>query len=228
MFTSKASASDTSFQPSQPGYGKSILPVGKSNLAHHRISPLLLSPPMAGRDPVRLPNKEPVTPSIPARPVSFPRPPLNPGLRPGPQPADAIKVKQTGEMLQNLMLKQQWPPSTKPLLPGTNQPSSPAQSPVAAFSPSPRQPPRPKISADVSPLRRPLPPDGALPLKPKRPPKVNLKPFLQFKRGSSLPDQRQRDGESVTFTLVYIVGAVSIILGHFFSMSSDILMGILS
>lgn len=223
MFTSKASASDTSFQPSQPGYGRAILPVGKSNLAHHRLSPMLLSPPMAGPGPVKLPNEEPVIPAIPARPVSFPRPPLNPGLRPGLQPADTSKVKQMGEML-----RQQWTPGTKPLLPGTNQPSSPAQSPVAAFCPSPRQPPRPKISTDVSPLRRPLPPDGALPLKPKRPPNVNLKPFLQFKRGSSLPGQRQRDGESVTFTLVYIVGAVSIILVHFFSMSSDILMGILS
>lgn len=214
MFTNKASASDPSFHPLQPGYGRANLPVGKSNLAHHRLSPLPLSPPMAGPGPARLPNEEPVIPSVPARPASFPRPPLNPGLRPGLQPADA-KVKQTGEMLQNLMLRQQWPPGTKPLLPGTNQPSSPAQSPVAAFPPSPRQPPRPKISADVSPLRRPLPPDGALPLKPKRPPNVNLKPFLRFKRGSSLPDQRQREGESVTFTLVYIVGDVSIIWGHF-------------
>ncbi|TNM87801.1 hypothetical protein fugu_006022 [Takifugu bimaculatus] len=196
MFTSKAGASDTSFQPPQPGYGRASLPVGKGNSAHHRLSPLLLSPPMAGPGPVRLPNEEPVVPSIPARPASFPRPPLNPGLRPGLQPADASKVKQTGEMLQNLMLRQQRPPGTKPLLPGTKPPSSPAQSPVAAFSPSPRQSPRPKISADVSPLRRPLPPDGALPLKPKRPPNVNLKPFLRFKRGSSLPDQRQRDAGS--------------------------------
>lgn len=214
MFTSKAGAPGSSFQPSQPGHGRAILPVGKMNSAHHRLSPLLLSPPMAGPGPVRLPNEEPAIPSIPARPVSFPRPPPNPGLRPGLQPADASKVKQTGEMLQNLMLKQQRPPGTKPLLPGANQPPSPAQSPVAAFSSLPRQ--RPKISADVSPLRRPLPPEGALPLKPKRPPNVNLKPFLQFKRGSSLPDQRQRDGESVTFTPVFIVGAFSITLGHFF------------
>lgn len=198
MFTNKASTSDTSIRPSQLGFGKAILP--KSDLAHHRQSPTVLSPPMAGPGPLRPPMGDPTMPSIPARPASFPRPPVNPGIRAGLQPADTCKVKQTGEMLQNLMLRQQKPPGSKAPPPGPNHPPSPALTPAATPSPIPRQQPRQKTSAEVTPLRRPLPPDGALPLKPRRPPNVNLKPFLRFKHGSSLPDQRQRNGESCLFT----------------------------
>lgn len=198
MFNSKASSSDTSIRPSQLGIGRAILP--KSDLAHHRLSPTVLSPPVAGPGPLRLPMGDPTMPSIPARPASFPRPPLYPGIRAGLQPADTCKVKQTGEMLQNLMLRQQKPPGSKAPPPGPNLPPSPALTPAATLSPTPRQQPRQKTSADVTPLRRPLPPDGALPLKPRRPPTVNLKPFLRFKRGSSLPDKRQQDGESCLFT----------------------------
>lgn len=215
MFNSKVRASDTSIQPSQPAFGRLILPVEKSNLAHHRLSSMVLSPPTTGPGPVRLPKDEQNIPSIPPRPVSFPRPSLNPGLRPGLQPADATKVKQMGEKLQNLMLRQQMPPGTKPLLPGTNQPPSPALRHVAAPSPISRQ----KTSADVTPLRRPLPPDGALPLKPRRPPNVNLTPFLRFKRGSSLPHQRRQDGESV------YVWYSSHALVYFFSISPENSMG---
>lgn len=193
MFNSKVSTLDTSIQPSQPAFGRAILPVGKSNLAHHRLSSMVLSPPTTGPGPVRLPKDARTIPSIPPRPVTFPRPPPNPGLRPGLQPADPRKVKQMGERLQNLKLRQQMPPGAKPLLPGTNQPPSPALSHVAGPSPTSRW----KTSSDVTPLKRPLPPDGALPLKPRRPPNVNLKPFLRFKCGSSLPRQRWQDGESV-------------------------------
>lgn len=213
MFNSKVSTSDTGIQPSQPAFGRAILPVGKSNLAHHRLSSMALSPPTTGPDPVRLPNNERTIPSIPPRPVCFPRPPPNPGLR--LQPVDARKVKQVGERLQNLMQRQQMPPGTKPLLPGTNQPPSPALSHVAAPSPTSRW----KTSADVIPLRRPLPPDGALPLKPRRPPNVNLQPFLRFKCGSSLPRQRWQDGESV------YVRYSSYALVYFFSISPDNSMG---
>lgn len=188
MFNSKASSSDTSPRPSQLGLGRGTLP--KNNLAHHRLSPMLLSPPPAGPAPQRLPTGDPTTPSIPARPPSLPRSPVNPGTRGSLQPADTNKVKQAGEMLQNLMRTQQRPPGSKAPPPGPNLPPAPALAP----SPTPRQQPRQKTSAEVTPLRRPLPPDGALPLKPRRPPNVNLKPFLPFKRGCSLPDQRHREG----------------------------------
>lgn len=188
MFNNKVSTSDSGAPPPQPGFGRA-----KSDLAHQRLPPAVLSPPMAGPGPVRLPKGDPMTPPIPSRPVSFPRPP--PASRPGLQPGD--KVKQTGEMLQSLMLR---PPGPRAPPPGPNQPPSNALSPPAAPS-TPRQQPRQKTSADVTPLRRPLPPEGALPLKPRRPPNVNLKPYLRFKRGSSLPDQRQqRNGESAMFT----------------------------
>lgn len=164
----------------------------KSELAHSRLSSMVLSPPAAGPDPAM--------PSIPARLASLPRPPFNPGIRASSQPADSSKVKLTGEMLQNLMLKQQKPPGGKAPPPGPHLPLSPALTPAATPSPTLRQQPRQRTSVDVTPLRRPLPPDGALPLKPRRPPTVNLKPFLRFQHGASLPDRRQRDGESCLFT----------------------------
>lgn len=190
MFNSKDSTSDSSVR----GPGRPVLP--KSDLAHHRLSPTVLSPPAGGPGPLRLPVGDPATSSIPVRPASFPRSPLNPGLRASPQPADTSKVKQTGEMLQNLMLRQPNPLGNRALPPGPGPGPGPALTP----SPTPRQQPRHKPTADVTPLRRPLPPDGALPLKPRRPPSVNLKPFLRFRRGSSLPVQRQREGESCSFT----------------------------
>lgn len=45
----------------------------------------------------------------------------------------------------------------------------------------------------MTPLRRPLSPEGPLPLKPKRPPNVNLEPFLKFKREPALPGPRKQD-----------------------------------
>lgn len=186
MFNNNVTTSESGAPPPQPGFGRV-----KSDLALQRLSPAAFSPPMAGPGPVRLPKVDPMTPPFPSRPVSFPRPP--PASRPGLQPAD--KVKQTGEKLQNLMLR-----SPGPRAPPSGPNQSPALSLPAAPS-TPRQQPRQKISADVTPLRRPLPPEGALPSKPRRPPNVNLKPFLRFKRGSSLPDQRQqRDGESAMLT----------------------------
>lgn len=195
-FSSKASSPDTSVRPSQPGVGRAVLP--RSELAPHRPSP------GAGPGPLRLPMAEPTMASVPARPASFPRAPLHPGIRASPQPGDAIKVKQAAEMLQSLMLRQPKPsrsntPSPGPTrapVPALSPALTPALTPAATPSPSPRQ----KTSADVSPLRRPLPPDGGLPLKPRRPPAVNLRPFLRFRRGSSLPNQRQREGESSLFT----------------------------
>lgn len=177
----------------------------ENDLAHHRLSPTVLPPLMASPGLVRFPRAEPMAASNPSRPVFFPRPPPNPGVRTSIQPADATKVKQTGEMLQNMMLRQQRPPGTKPAL---------APAPVQVPAPTPkstplplRQQPRQRSAGDVTPLRKPLPPEGPLPLKPKRPPNVNLEPYLRFKRGPALPGPRKNDGESHTglFTHRFVI-----------------------
>ncbi|XP_028301329.1 FYN-binding protein 1 isoform X2 [Gouania willdenowi] len=120
--------------------------------------------------------------------------PLSPsGREASAQPGEINKVRQTGEMLQNMMLRQQKPRGTKPgsslgLVP------SPIRTPPAIRHTRPAQ---------VTPLRRPLPPEGPLPLKPRRPTKVNLEPFLRFKQGPVLPAPRKRDrSQSSTNSLV--------------------------
>lgn len=129
---------------------------------------------------------------IPSRPAFLPRQPPNPGFRPSVQPVDNIKVKQTGEMLQSMMLRSQRTPGTKP----APQPAQ-AAAPAPTSTPLPlRQQPRQRSAGEVTPLRRPLPPEGPLPLKPKRPPNVNLEPFLKFKQAPALPGPRKPDAGS--------------------------------
>ncbi|XP_044218482.1 FYN-binding protein 1 isoform X1 [Thunnus albacares] len=200
-FNSKASTSDTSSRDSgspkspRPGFGRGILPALENNLAQHRLSPTV-PPPMAGPGLMRFPRAEPMMPApIPSRPVSFPRPPPNLGIRASSQPADPIKVKQTGEMLQNMMLKHHRPAGIKPA-----PPSAPGQSPAPGHASTPlplRQQPRQRSAGDVTPLRKPLPPEGPLPIKPKRPPHVNLEPFMRLTRGApALPSPRKSDAGS--------------------------------
>ncbi|KAJ8408343.1 hypothetical protein AAFF_G00257570 [Aldrovandia affinis] len=113
-------------------------------------------------DPHRYPKPPPPAPEAPAslRPLPpsgvFPRPPPShrgdyreiSGALPG-------GVRATGEMLQSIMLKQDGP--------------VPKQvSPAAALMRSQRS------MTEVPPLRRNLPPEGPRPVKPKRPPYVNL------------------------------------------------------
>ncbi|XP_068591021.1 FYN-binding protein 1 isoform X2 [Cebidichthys violaceus] len=195
-FNNKASTSDTSSRDSgspkspRPGFGRLILPPTENNLAHHRPTPMFPPPPTASPGLVRFPRAEPMAASIPSRPASFPRPPPNPGIRASIQLADPGKVKLKGEMLQNMMLRHQRPP-------GTKSAQAPAQSPALAPTSTPlplRQQPRQRSAGDVTPLRRPLPPEGPLPLKPKRPPNVNLEPFLRLNRGPALPAPRKSDG----------------------------------
>ncbi|XP_040895899.1 FYN-binding protein 1 isoform X1 [Toxotes jaculatrix] len=192
-FNNKASTSDTSSRDSgspkspRPGFGRAILPVTENDLAH-RLSPAF-PPPSTSPSPVRFPRAEPMAASIPSRPVSFPRPPPISAVRAAIQSADANKVKQTGEMLQNMMMRHQRPPGTKPVL--TPAPAqAPAPAPTAAPLPL-RQPPRQRSAGEVTPLRRPLPPEGPMPLKPKRPPNINLEPYMRFSRGPALPPQRK-------------------------------------
>ena len=197
-FNSKASASDTSSRDSsspkspRPRFGKAILPGTDNNLAHRRLSPPL-PPALSSPGLVRLPRAESMATSIPIRPPSFPRPPLNSRVRPSIQPLDASKVKQKAEMPPNIMLRHQRPPKPAPA-PGL----APAPAPAPTSTPLPlRQQSRQRSGGEVTPLRRPLPPEGPLPLKPKRPPSVNLEPYMRFSRGQALPAPRKSDSESL-------------------------------
>ncbi|XP_026200731.1 FYN-binding protein 1 isoform X2 [Anabas testudineus] len=204
-FNSKANTSDASSRDSnspkspRPSFGRVILPVTENNLAHHRLSPII-PPPMAGPGPVRLPRIEPMA-SIPPRPNTFTRPPPNPAVRSSIQQTDATKVKQTGEMLQTMMLRHQRPAGIKPPLgpapaPIPSLPPALPQLPAPAPASNPvplRQQSRQRSGGEVTPLMKPLPPEGPLPLKPKRPPNVNLEPFMRFSRRPALPPSRKSD-----------------------------------
>ncbi|XP_042339819.1 FYN-binding protein 1 isoform X2 [Plectropomus leopardus] len=191
-FINNASTSDTSSRDSsspkspQPGFGRPILPVTENNLTHHRLSPTVPLPAMASPGLTRFPRAEPMSASRPP----FPRPPPIPGVRASVEPVDPGKVKQTEEILQNMMLRHQKPLATKPApAPGVTSATAPTSTPLPL-----RQQPRQRSSGDVTPLRRPLPPEGPMPLKPKRPPNVNLEPFLRFNRGPALPGLRKSNG----------------------------------
>ncbi|KAK2835352.1 hypothetical protein Q5P01_015836 [Channa striata] len=198
-------ASDTSSRDSgspkspRPGYGRVILPVTESDLAHHRLSPTV-HPPVAGLSPVRRPQIEPMAASVPSRSSAFPRPPPSPAVRASIQPkADTSKVKQTGEILQNMMMMHQRPPGVKPSPPlASATASAQAPAPAPTSNPKPlRQQSRQRSAGEVTPLRKPLPPEGPLPLKPKRPPHVNLEPFMKYSRRPALPAPRKSDGDSL-------------------------------
>ncbi|XP_037325265.1 FYN-binding protein 1 [Pungitius pungitius] len=190
-FNSKVSTSDTgsrdSGSPKSPkhGFGKQILPLTESDLSHHRLTPKGPLPPSASPGLVRLPMEASVHP----RPSSLPRPPANSGIRASVRQAEPGKVKMKGEMLQSLMQMHQRPPGTKP---ATAAGQSPAAAP--ASTPLPLWQQQRQRSAEVTPLRKSLPPERPQPLKPKRPPYVNLEPFQRLVRGPALPAPRQRDG----------------------------------
>lgn len=214
-FNNQSSTSPTSSRDSgspkspRPGFGRASLPVTENNMAHHRVSPAAPFPPMAGPGLVRFPRAESMATPIPPRPVSSPRTPPNPGLRLGIQGTDTYRVRPTGEMQQNIMQRQQRPPFTRPLPASAPVPPpapgpalvpapAPAPAPATTFTPPPlQQQPRQRSTGEVTPLRRPLPPEGPLPLKPKRPPNVNLEPYVRFKRGPALPEPRKRNSESL-------------------------------
>ena len=190
-FNNQGSTSDNSSRDSsspkspRPGFGRVILPVTANERAQ-RQSPII-PPPAVSPGLVRFPRAEPMAASIPSRPVSYPRPPPTSAVRAPVQPPDASKVKQTGELLQNMIRRQQGPPGNKliPILAPV-----PIQGPGASPTSTPqplRQHPRQRSAGDVTPLRKPLPLEGFKPLKPKRPPFVNLEPFLRSKRGPALP-----------------------------------------
>lgn len=197
-FNSQARASDTSRDSNspkspRPGLQRTILPMMENN-STHKLMPGLPPPPSASPGLLRLPRPDPVTTSIPSRSAAFPRPPPGSAVKPSVSPGDTRKVRQTGELLQNMMLKHQRPPGTT-VAPARSPASPHTSSPITTPHPL-RQHSRQRSSKDVSPLRRPLPPEGPLPLKPKRPPYVNLEPFLKSRRGSTVSDLKKSEGKS--------------------------------
>ncbi|XP_056133210.1 FYN-binding protein 1 [Lampris incognitus] len=181
---------DNGFPPAPLRIGREIpsraetctIDVTENESARHKlsstVSPSRVRPgfsPSPTQFPVP-PRAEPVTCSAsrPQLPLgAFPRPPPTASVRAASPPADT-RIKQTGEILQNVMLMHKRPPNTKPV-------------------PSPQAPacqlPSRGTAGEVIPLRRPLPPEGPRPMKPKRPPKVNLEAYIKTTRRLPLPSE---------------------------------------
>lgn len=153
----------------------------------------------------------------------FPRPPPShrqytktppPPVLPSKESGTPSNVKVAGEMLQNMMLKHQamspakpgpstHPPPAKPVpsaISSSAKPGPSAHLPPAKPGPSgPPLLPSQKTRAEVTPLRKPLPPEGPRPLKPKRPLHVNLEQFQKKARAPPTPRRsglRKIDGSS--------------------------------
>uniref|UniRef100_A0A3P9J9W1 FYN-binding protein 1 n=1 Tax=Oryzias latipes TaxID=8090 RepID=A0A3P9J9W1_ORYLA len=196
---SEASSRDSGSPKSpRPGIGRVILPLKESELTFKLPIPVI--PPAANPGPVRYPKPDTMAASVPLRPGSIPRnPPVSP-IRPYLQPAESNKIKQTGEMLQNLMLRQQGPNfAPMPLGLPASLPQGPGVSPNSTFLPS-----RQRSLGEVTPLRKPLPAEGARPLKPKRPPFVNLEPYLRFRRAPAVPLPKRKDEKNMSLPSIAV------------------------
>lgn len=151
----------------QPGAAPAAIPENE-RLRHKQM-------PMATpqhRELASMPRPEPRGPPSALRlpPVGggFPRPPAP--TTSSPRMLDTGRVRLAEELLQNVMLNPRVPgtPGTRALMP--------AQQPAS----------RGNIE-EVTPLRRPLPPEARQPLKPRRPQQVNLEPYLRSHRPPPLP-----------------------------------------
>ncbi|XP_018601356.1 FYN-binding protein 1 isoform X2 [Scleropages formosus] len=179
-FHAKAEMADAKGGDSQrlpmPRFPRAVPPAGHSPSANGAARPKLSpaapgprsSPDLSWMARPSAVEPESTGPTRPSPPFGvFPRPPPSHRTAPVPQEPktespvkDRVpgKVKATGELLQNMMLK----PSMQ-------------DSPLFKPTPSPTSTLRSQRSmAEVPPLRRTLPPEGPKPVKPKRPPTVNL------------------------------------------------------
>ncbi|KAJ8374728.1 hypothetical protein SKAU_G00053080 [Synaphobranchus kaupii] len=170
-----------------PGIGRAGTPMAFNLSANGAVKPIVPKP---------LPGTLLVF--RPAKGV-FPRPPLSHRAssqehrmalpvaeRPG-------RVKATGEMLQTMMLKQ---------LPVQDGPIPMQASPVSTSLRSQRS------MTEVAPLRRNLPPEGPRPLKPKRPPYVNLESFKKATPFTPMP-RHPMPGRIHGGSSPYVSGSVS-------------------
>ncbi|XP_061831879.2 FYN-binding protein 1 isoform X2 [Nerophis lumbriciformis] len=160
-----------------PTYSSPRLPQSRpeKNLLLPSGSPPTALPHVPGLDAVRFQTEETMAGSKPAfSPLS---PPI-PGIRTSVQSSSHSKVKQTGQLLEKLMLR--------------NAAGAKIPFPAPTSTPLPL---RQRRTDNTIPLRRPLPPEGPRPLKPKRPPNVNLESFQNVaRRAQPLPALATREG----------------------------------
>lgn len=164
----------------RPSFGQAVLPLAMdSNLANHRLSPTAPSPTMASPGPGRLPR-----PDLPLPPIAARGAIPHPGAKPNISIPNSSKVKQMGDILQNKGNLVPVPPQAA------------ARASTSSAPPLLRRQPHQRPPGDVTPLRRPLPPEGPLPLKPNRPPRVNLEPFQKLRHKAAPREPAKTDGES--------------------------------
>jgi len=153
----------------QPGTAPAAIP------ENERLRPKLM--PMATpqhRELASMPRPEPRghpgALRLPPVGGGFPRPPAPTTF--SPRMLDTGRVRLAEELLQNVMLKH---------VPGT---------PAQALMPASRG-----NIEEVTPLRRPLPPEARQPLKPRRPQQVNLEPYLRSHHPPALPLLKKNMGK---------------------------------
>ncbi|XP_048832329.1 FYN-binding protein 1 [Brienomyrus brachyistius] len=185
-------------RPPLQRFPRVILPLGPDASANGaaRLKPTPVLPSMVPgprlppvhqlKQPVAEPESQGAARPIPPLGV-FPRPPPSHRIVSVPQETrtsqpdrerQSGRVKAAGELLQNLSLKQ--PPMPEGLV-------------TKAALPTPSSIRSQKSMAEVPPLLRTLPPEGMRPLKPKRPPYVNLDAFRRGPAGPPLPRRSTRE-----------------------------------
>nr|XP_046159189.1 FYN-binding protein 1 isoform X2 [Oncorhynchus gorbuscha] len=200
-----AGSQDSTSKSPLPGFGRggSLLAdagVTVNGGVRHKLMPTVPTPPLSGS------SSTPDLQRLPPRPVRaelegistipkphgvFPRPPpshrphgaTKEPPRPLPPPSDTDrlgKVRVTGERLQNMMLTHKGVPT-------------------APSKPAPPSLPSQRSLTEVTPLRRTLPSEGSRPIKPRRPPHVNLQAHQRNTRAPHLagrPGLRKTEGGS--------------------------------
>ncbi|XP_077440592.1 FYN-binding protein 1 isoform X1 [Vanacampus margaritifer] len=187
-FSSSASASHASSRDSnspkspRPGFVRTI-PTTTEDIFRPKAPPTML-PPLTNPD-VKFQSEEAMAPPTPSKPVFFPQSPPNTGVRTVVQSTGGNKIKQTGQMLEQMILK--------------GAPPAPILTPLSL---------RLRTTSNVIPLRKPLPPEGPNPLKPKRPHNVDLQQFLNItQRAWPLPALRTREGSEAR--QIFVPGVTS-------------------
>lgn len=185
--TSSSQESSSPVSPLKPAFGKGIFPVMENNLPHQRMFPISPSTsstgqnrqtPFLGAEPVASSSSSSYSSSIAPRTHSLPRAMSYSGFKATNHSPDFSRVTQTSK--QNMMPRNQRPAALKPALtPPLGSARSPAVTPTSTPVPH-RQQQRQRSTGEVTPLRRALPPEKPLPLKPKRPPNVNLEAFKKI------------------------------------------------
>ncbi|XP_049585711.1 PML-RARA-regulated adapter molecule 1 [Syngnathus scovelli] len=166
-FSSSATASHTSSRDShspkspQSDFVRATGSTVQKDTSRPKVSPTYVT----GPDAAKFQRNQATAAPAPAGSIFFPPSPLNRKVATLVESPGGDKVKQAGEMLEKMMLRRAAGPKV-PL-------------PVSTLTPPPL---RLKSTSTVIPLRKPLPSEGPLPVKPKRPPNVDLEQFLKMRR----------------------------------------------